>query len=91
MTVQTSTEETPLEARFEPQYISERILNLLTIYPKISPTMLSVAMGPQIPASYWRPVYNDLVEEGKVQVDTEQSTSAAGRVMQHTIISLRGS
>lgn len=76
------------EQRFDPEYIRDRIINLLRVYPKISPTMLSIAMGPQTPAGVWRPIYNDMVKAGELNVETLQQTSAAGRAMQHTIISL---
>lgn len=48
------------------QGIAEKIIHLLGIYPIISPSMLQVGLGPQIPPRIWRPVLEMLIVEGKV-------------------------
>lgn len=64
-----------------------RIMKVLSIYPRISPTMLQVGIGPQIPPRLWHPVLEKLVLENTVQREYITTDSQAGRFKTFTIIS----
>lgn len=69
--------------------ISSKIMHILSIYPKLSPTMLQVGIGTGISPSIWHPVLENLIEFGKVDKTQVMSHSPKGREQTYTIISLR--
>lgn len=69
--------------------IEHKILHLLKIYPKISPSMMQIGIGSSLPASMWRPVLASLIERGVVQEDFIMSPSSSGRQQTYTVLSLR--
>jgi S1-C subfamily serine protease len=46
--------------------IREKILWVLDIFPKVSPSMLQISLGSGIPADTWRPILEQLIREGEV-------------------------
>ena len=68
--------------------LARRIKHVLGIYPKISPSMLAIALGPKTAADEWRPVLDELIVENEVQLDVVSSTSPSGRTQSYSIISL---
>lgn len=81
------------EADFIPltsdQIIREKILQTLSIYPRISPTMLQVGIGTSITPRMWHPILDKLIEEGLVKRDARQApNNISGRDQTYTIISL---
>lgn len=69
--------------------IREKILQTLSVYPKISPTMLQVGIGTSITPKMWHPVLEKLIEEEIVQRETRSGTNnVTGREQTYTIISL---
>jgi hypothetical protein len=69
-----------------------RILFTLTVYPKLSPTMLQVALGTGTRPQFWHPVLDQLIEEGrieKIQI-RPPSPPPSGRDQVYTVIQLRG-
>lgn len=81
------------EADFVPltsdQIIREKILQTLTIYPRISPTMLQVGIGTSITPKMWHPILDKLIEDGLVKRDARQAANnISGRDQTYTIISL---
>lgn len=71
--------------------IRERILFTLSIYPKVSPTMLQVALGTSTRPAVWHPVLNQLIEDGLVdRTQVRPPTPApSGRDQVYTIIQLK--
>jgi hypothetical protein len=66
----------------------ERILHVLRIYPRISPSMLQVGIGPAIPASVWKPVMEQLIMENLIRRETIPLKGPSGRDNSYTILSL---
>lgn len=67
-----------------------RMLFYLTIYPKMSPTMMQVALGPSTRAHVWKPILDQLIEEGLVwkhQV-RPKTPPPSGRDQIYTVIEL---
>ena len=65
------------------QFIREKILHVLKVYPLISPTMLQISMGPNIKAAEWREQLGILEEEGLVSSDEITEPSPTGRYNTH--------
>lgn len=71
--------------------IRERILFTLSIYPRVSPTMLQVALGTSTRPAIWHSVLNQLIEEGlvdRIQIRPPTPTPS-GRDQIYTIIQLK--
>lgn len=68
--------------------IRDRILLVLTVYPIISPTMLQAGLGPQIRPKNWRPVLNDMIEEGVVLEEIYNTKTVHGRYHSYTRLRL---
>lgn len=67
--------------------IRHKIKTVLEIYPKVSPSMLQIAIGSP-KAKLWKPVLAGMVEDGIVTTHTVVHLSAAGRPTSFTVISL---
>lgn len=65
-----------------------KLRHILTIYPRLSHSMIQVAMG--IPAREWRPVLQMMISEGEVTTNSVELETPAGRIQQYTIIALAG-
>jgi hypothetical protein len=70
------------------EQIRERIEYVLGIYPKLSRSMLQVGIGTSLHPSMWKPVLNDMIEDGTIIVKRRPSTNPQGRNLQHEILSL---
>lgn len=68
--------------------IRDRILHLLTVYPRISPSMLQIGIGTSVPPTLWRPILDDLVKEGRVLIENVNCQSPAGRARSYQVVSL---
>lgn len=68
--------------------IREKIIHLLKIYPIISPTMLQGGLGPYVKPKVWRPILEQLVQEGIVEQTQETLLSPGGRHNVHNKIQL---
>lgn len=69
--------------------VENRILHILQIYPKISPSMMQIGIGSQIPAAIWKPILEDLISNGLIKRDIIMGKSASGRIQTYTIISFK--
>jgi hypothetical protein len=69
--------------------IGLKILHILSIYPRLSPTMLQVGIGTGISPSIWHPVLDNLIERGTIDKVQVMSQSPKGREQTYTVISLR--
>lgn len=72
----------------EDDQIKGKILHLLSIFPKISPSMMQIGIGSGLPASIWRGKLQELIEDGLVAEDIIVSTSPTGRTQSYTVIRL---
>jgi hypothetical protein len=59
--------------------IREMILHILRIYPTVSPTMMQNTLGPWLKATRWRPILDDLINEGAVDLTTTSVLTPYGR------------
>lgn len=73
------------------QEVRNRILFTLSIYPRISPTMLQVALGTSTRPSLWHSVLDQLIEDGLVdRFQTRPPTPPpSGRDQVYTVIQLK--
>lgn len=88
MSVQDKYNNTEVDYHEE---MRNKIIGCLSIYPRISPSMLQIGIGSSIPPKIWRPVLGQLIEEGIVESDTLVALSASGRNQTYTILSLSAS
>lgn len=65
-----------------------RILHSLEIFPFVSASMLHQAIGTATPTQLWKPVLQQLVNEGKVSETAHQATTPTGRNQGYTIYHL---
>lgn len=76
-----------MNAEVRPQQeVAGRILHILSIYPKISPSMLQIALN--LPARVWQPVLNNMLEKKHVHRSHVVAETPAGRTHTHTILAL---
>ena len=68
--------------------IRDKILKVLEIYPRISPSMLQIGIGSSLPTHVWHPILNDLLEDGVVKCDELVSLSSSGRNQIYKILHL---
>jgi hypothetical protein len=70
-------------------HIRRRILHALSIYPKLSPSMLQVGIGTGLPPKLWHVVLETMVERGEVdRRQVKETNPTTGRDQVYTIISL---
>jgi S1-C subfamily serine protease len=70
------------------EMIKARILKVLEIYPKISPSMLQIGIGSSLPAKMWHPVLETLIEEGVIVRDNIVALSSTDRQQVYKVLSL---
>lgn len=63
----------------EDSLLRKRIITILIIYPRISPSMLQVAIGPIVKPGVWRPILEDLIRIGTIDRLQESRQSERGR------------
>lgn len=68
--------------------IQERIIHVLTIYPRISPSMLQVGIGTAISPKLWHPIFNRLKAEGRIVESEYVARGPTGRDQTYKIVSL---
>lgn len=67
--------------------IAGKILHILDIFPKISPSMLQIGLGSGLPTSLWKPVLDQLLEQKRIFKYQVESVSPGGRCQSLTVIS----
>lgn len=70
--------------------IKSRITRVLEVYPKISPSMLQIALGTGVLAATWRPILDEMIEEKIVKRSHVQIDDVGGRSRSYTVLSLFG-
>lgn len=68
--------------------IETKICFVLGIYPRISPTMLQMGLGASFPPEIWKPVLNNMVQQGTITLEEIQLTSPVNRQQTYKILSL---
>ena len=68
--------------------IAEKILHILTTFPKISPSMLQISLGSGVPTDVWKPVLDKLIGSGDVYRYPRNTQSPNGRPQVITVLSL---
>lgn len=48
------------------QKLKDKITFVLTVYPRLSPSMLHTGIGPNVQPQVWRPVLEQMIAEGTV-------------------------
>lgn len=69
-------------------HIKGKIIHVLSIYPKLMPSMLQVGIGPSISPGLWHPILEALISEGIVDRQEVGNTSPQGRYNKSTVLSL---
>jgi len=72
-------------------WIRDKILHTLKIYPHLSMSMLQVGIGTAISSKLWHPVLEQLKADGKIKVESKSARSPAGRDQTYQVISLADS
>lgn len=68
--------------------IRDKIIHTLTIFPKLSPSMLQVGIGTSIAPKIWHAILDDLTREGIVVQESKTAKAPSGRDLSYTIIQL---
>lgn len=68
--------------------IRERICHILTIYHRISPSMMHVAIGSSIMSKWWKPILAELIKCGEVKEEHIACLSTTERNQTYTVLSL---
>lgn len=68
--------------------IRTRILTVLKIYPRVSPSMLQIGIGPWVKPALWRPVLEHMKTSGEVIQTHQTYETPTGRYRTATILSL---
>jgi DNA-binding HxlR family transcriptional regulator len=69
--------------------VEAKIIHTLTIYPKLSPSMLQAGIGPGIAPRVWRPALERLVKAGIVRKqEAAMEVPYSGRYQTYRILSL---
>lgn len=81
-------EEANVEVNESDRTIREKITHILSIYPKISVSMLQIGVGTSLMPSLWKPILNQMVKEGIIREVREMHMTPAGRQQSYVILSL---
>jgi len=81
-----ATEETDIA--LHKRKIRQKIKHILQIYPIISPTMLQSGLGPQIAASVWRPILEEMILDKTLKRESVALQSPAGRNITYVQLSI---
>lgn len=91
MTILEATDTEPLSESAGETVIRERIEHILKIYPKVSMSMLQVAIGTGLAPALWHPVLNKMLLDNVVSKKMFSCATPTGRSQTYTVISLQSS
>lgn len=66
----------------------DKIIHVLSIYPRISPAMLQMGIGASSPARMWKPVLEQLKQEKIVTESVVNRSNHEGRAYSYRILHL---
>jgi hypothetical protein len=72
----------------EPEEVRKRIEFVLSMYPRLSYTMLQVGLGTGYKPFYWRPVLQEMIADGTVRQWEEMRNGPTGRYNVYTFLAL---
>lgn len=70
------------------QTIRDRIHHVLTIYPRISTSMLQIGVGTSLMPALWKPILDRMIREGIVLQERQTHRTPTDRMQVYTILSL---
>lgn len=70
------------------QAIRGRIVHVLSIYPRISVSMLQIGVGTSMPPTIWKPVMLEMIKEGIIKEERVAMSTPSGRQQVYTVLSL---
>jgi len=68
--------------------IQQRIVYFLGIYPRMSPSMLQVALGTSLPPVLWKPILDAMIRNGEVRKAQISATTPKGRFQTYKVLTL---
>lgn len=71
-----------------PEAIAQKIVHVLHIYPRLSPSMLQIGVGTGLKPSVWKPVLEQMISDGHVTRRFIQAETPSDRVQSYCIIEL---
>ena len=69
-------------------WIEQRILHVLKIYPKLSMSMLQVGVGTSLAPKVWKPILLKMVENEVLNMKQVSAMTPDGRTQTYTVISV---
>lgn len=68
--------------------IRDKIIHVLSIYPRISTSMLQIGVGTSLMPSLWKPILNQMMADGLVLEERKMFRTPSDRQQSYTILSL---
>ena len=68
--------------------IRDKIIHCLTLYPKLSFSMLQTGIGPSVPPAIWRPILEELKTANIVKVYSMSVKNPSGRDTNPMVVAL---
>lgn len=69
--------------------IEDKILRVLGIFPRLSPSMLQIGLGTALPPKLWKPILEDLIAREQVLRTEEMHDTETGRRQVYVVLQLR--
>lgn len=70
------------------QTIRDKIVHVLSIYPRISVSMLQIGVGTSLMPGLWKPILQRMIQEGQVLEERKMYRTPTDRQQSYTILSL---
>lgn len=51
---------------YDKDALRDKIAHILSIYPILSPSMLQIGLGPNVPPRVWKPILRGMIDQGVV-------------------------
>jgi hypothetical protein len=68
--------------------VEQKIMEIITVYPRISPTMLQAGLGPSLSPELWRPALEKLIRRNLVSQTAEFPPAGSKRTRPFAVIEL---
>jgi hypothetical protein len=70
------------------QLVREKIIHVLTVFPRLSHSMLQVGIGTSMPPAIWRPILAQMIRAGEVVETPLTARTPHGRDQTYEILHL---
>jgi hypothetical protein len=84
---ETSNTDLPVGAP-DTEKLEDKIIFILTAYPRLMPSMLHVGIGPHVSPRVWRPVLDQMIAKGIVICEQMGITTPIGQYRTITVLRL---